>query len=81
MKKIEKKLSKSDELIMKDSQRKNVSVLVNWCGPYLGPRKDNLEHSISLRIYWSNAMKGKVGVQTLRPADYSSQQREYLALD
>ena len=22
-----------------------------WCGPSLGPRKDNSEHSISLRIY------------------------------
>ena len=25
-----------------------------WCGPNLGPQKDNSEHGISFKIYWSN---------------------------
>ena len=32
----------------------------NWCGPNLGPRKDNSEHGISLKIYWSNKIQRKV---------------------
>ena len=33
-----------------------------WCGPSLGPRKDNSEHGIRLRIYWCNKIERKVMV-------------------
>ena len=31
----------------------------DWCWPSLGPRKDNSEHVISLKIYWSNKIQRK----------------------
>ena len=34
--------------------------LGEWCGPNLVPRKDDSEHGISLRIYWSNKIQRKV---------------------
>ena len=37
-----------------------LDLFLNWCGPGLGLRKDNSEHGISLKIYWSNKIKRKV---------------------
>ena len=48
------------EMMMMMMMMKIYIYIYIWCGPRLGPRKDNSKHSINLKIYWSNMIQRKV---------------------